>query len=119
MSNQIDGQALALPAWLGPDKLFILDKAGAFRFGIFQLDRVSFAFADPNSVIVSGLWEDVRVDWPRIYAGAALRIRSASGKVVVAFARPFPEAPGPDPGTAEEAAELLSSVAGLSVGDAL
>ncbi|MEU8633096.1 hypothetical protein AB0C38_13065 [Amycolatopsis sp. NPDC048633] len=112
-----DQASLVVPAWLGPDKIFFWDKANAFDFGVFALDRTSFAFADSGGLRLSGAIAGAAFDWPKIFTGAAIRIKLDGVKKVVAFSRPFPESPGPDPTSAEQAVEVLEKIGELPMGE--
>ena len=99
-----------VPAWLGPDKMFNTAKGKSYIFGLLGVtpSRVAFASADTRTFDVGR--HEIVVEWPRLFGGAACRVRTPGGSWIVAFGRPFPDAPAPDREKIERAAEALDAV---------
>ncbi len=115
-----------VPAWLGPNKLFVGAKGSAYIFGLFSLTPARVAFAANGELKINEGRRDVAFEWPKLLAGGGCRVRAASQAWIVAFGRPFPDAPAPDREKIEGAAKALaalsertsglSDLAGLGVG---
>jgi len=117
---------IVVPAWLGPNKLYVTAKGRAYTFGLFALTPNRVMFASDDEMLIDELREDSVFEWPRLLSGTGCRLRTPAGAWIITFGRPFPDAPAPDRDRIEGAAgvlealhntaENLSDLAGLSVG---
>ena len=108
MAGQDDGTVV--PAWLGPDKLFVPSKGKAYVFGLFALAPNRVAFSTRAEVLIDERRQDVAFEWPRILAGGGCRLRMPSRSCLIAFGRPFPNAPAPDQEAIEAAYDGLEAL---------
>jgi hypothetical protein len=99
-----------VPAWLGPDKLFNTAKGKSYVFGLFKLTPDRIAFASDGATSIDVRRQEIVVEWPRLLGGGACRLRTPGGSWIIAFGRPFPDAPAPDQEKIEQAAEALEAL---------
>ena len=108
MPDQDD--ATVVPAWLGPDKLWVWSKGKAYVFGLFALSPKRVAFSTQDEVLIDERRQDITFEWPRILAGGGCRLRTPSRSCLIAFGRPYPDAPAPDRELIEGAFDQLEAL---------
>jgi len=99
-----------VPAWLGPNKLFVGAKGRAYVFGLFSRTPARVAFAADGELKLNEGRQDVAFEWPKLLAGGGCRRRAGSQAWIIAFGRPFPDAPAPDREKIEGAASALAAL---------
>ena len=102
--------ATVVPAWLGPDKLWVMSKGRAYVFGLFALAPKRVVFSTEDEVLIDERRQDVTFEWPRLLAGGGCRLRTPSRSCLIAFGRPFPDAPAPDRELVEGAFEQIEAL---------
>ena len=108
---------IVVPGWLGPARLFVLEQGRAYVFGAFTVTEGEYVFSDASQVLLRLRRDETRVEWPRWFMGGAIKLTGPGVKKIVAFGRPFPDAPSPEPAQFESAADALDiAVAGLGDG---
>jgi hypothetical protein len=85
---------LAVPAWIGPAKIFVLKRGRAYRFGLFVLTPDRVLYATDNFVLLDAVRADVATKTPRFLAksGFWIKMPSASYWLAIHFRRPFSDA---------------------------
>ncbi|WP_406328321.1 hypothetical protein [Streptomyces sp. NBC_00203] len=100
---------LVVPAWLGPDKMFVMSKGKAYTFGLFAVASERVSFAADDQMPIDELRAGIIFEWPWFLGGGGCRLRGRSQSWIVAFGRPYPDAPAPGRETIEASANLLVS----------
>lgn len=90
------GDLLVVPGWLGPNKMFNTAQGRSYVFGIFTVTPQRLTYAAGNGTVVFDVAPgEARIQWPWWLLGGS-RIRVPAGAWILAFGRPFPDAPIPD-----------------------
>jgi hypothetical protein len=109
---------LALPAWIGPAKVFVLKRAAAYRYGVFVLTSDRLVFATDDAVPLDEARAAVAAKWPRFLAGTGFWIKTPSASYAIFFRHPFPDSPAPGDKLVK-AVETLENISNLSLQAAL
>ncbi|MEV6490017.1 hypothetical protein AB0M20_15540 [Actinoplanes sp. NPDC051633] len=102
--------AVVVPAWLGPNKMYNSAKGQSYVFGLFTIGARRISFAADEEVSVDVARKQATIEWPFWLAGGGCRLKTPSGAWIVAFGRPFPDAPAPDQEKIEAAATALEGL---------
>lgn len=106
--------ALALPAWIGPAKVFVLKRGAAYRFGVFALTSDRLMFATDDAVPLDEARIDVAIKWPRFLAGTGFWIKAPNASYAIFLRPPFSDAPVKGD-TVNKAVAALESRSNLSL----
>jgi hypothetical protein len=88
----------------------VWSKGKAYVFGLFALAPKRVAFSTQDGVLIDERRQDVTFEWPRILAGGGCRLRMPSDSCLIAFGRPYPDAPAPDRELIEGAFDQLEAL---------